>query len=196
MIKRSLVMASLVLAGVSAADPKTDREQAIEQAKKTGILGPPGIPEVVELGKTMSGTWTCDGNLFAPDKKAIPISGHMTMAVELNRVWLHESLDAGVGQGSSAMNYKFEAFITFDKATKKWRRVEVDSLGGHTISSADPAKDGKLEWLNESTGADGKVQQQRTHFDGSDPKQVHVVGEITLDKGKTWIKTADLSCKK
>ncbi len=182
MMKRSVVMASLVLASVSAADPKSDH--------------PKGVPQVIELAKTMSGTWACDGSLFAPNGKAIKIAGHMKMALDVNNAWLHESFDASVDEGAAAMSYKFEAFITFDAPMKKWRRIEVDSFGIQTLSSADPTKDGKLEWANESTGPDGKPQQQRTHFDGSNPSQLHVLGEATLDKGKSWIKTADLVCKK
>lgn len=191
-----VVAASLALASVAAADPKTDREKAIEEAKKAGILGPKGVPEVAELAKLMAGAWTCDGNIFGPDGKAMKITGHMTNAVDLNGTWLHESLESSVGEGKAAMSFRFEGYITFDAALKKWRRIEVDSFGSHTIGTADPAKGGKVEWVLESTAPDGKREQSRTHFDGSDPKKIHVTGDVSHDSGKTFAKGVDISCKK
>lgn len=201
MRKAMVVMVSLVgVAGLASADPKADRDkaraQAIEEARKAGVLGPKGVPQVAELAKVMAGTWTCTGALAGPDGTAIKLEGHMTNTVELAGRWLHESMDVAVGEGKAPGNVRFEAYITYDAGPKKWRRIEVDSVGNHTISSAVPSTTGKLEWLSDETAADGKTDQQRTHFDGSDPKRLHVVGEMSTDKGKTWVHTAEMSCAK
>jgi len=198
MRKRTVVIGCLVgIVGAAAADPKaeqqTARQQAIDEARKAGILGPKPGAELAALAKVMAGEWTCTGELFTPAGAAVKMTGHMTNAIALDGRWLHESMDVTV---PPAMHVGFEAFITFDARPKKWRRIEVDSVGNHTISSAVPTTTGKLEWLSDETNADGKVDQQRTHFDGSDPKKLHVLGDQSIDHGKTWLKSADLTCTK
>lgn len=197
MHKRSAIVAGLLgLVGVAVADPKADqakaRQQAIDEAKKAGVLkAPGGGPELVALAKVMGGAWSCTGALFAPTGASVKMTGKMTNALALDGRWLRESMDVSV---PPSMHISFEAYITYDQGPKKWRRIEVDSVGNHTVSSAVPTTTGKLDWLSDETAPDGKVDQQRTHFDGSDPTTLKVLGEMTTDKGKTWVKTAELSC--
>jgi hypothetical protein len=165
-----LALVSLLVSGVAVAGP---------------------APEVAKLADLMGGAWSCEGNAFLPGGKALKLTGKMKIALDLEGMWLHESMDGKVGP----INLQFESYLTFDAAQKKWRRIEIDSRGNHEISYADPAKDGKVEWLADKTGPDGKVSQSRTHFDGSDPKKLHLVGESTADK-KTWTKTVELTCSK
>jgi hypothetical protein len=194
MRKRVMTACLVGIVGLAAADPKSDqektRQQAIEEARKAGILGPKPGPEFAALTKVMAGEWTCTGDLVAPTG-AVKMTGRMMNVVALDGRWLHESMEVSVPPST---HVGFEAYITYDAGPKKWRRIEVDSVGNHTISSAVPTTTGKLEWLSDEINADGKLDQQRTHFDGSDPKKLHVVGEATADKGKTWTKTAELTC--
>jgi hypothetical protein len=75
----------------------------------------------------------------------------------------------------------------------KWKRISIDSFGGHTIGTSDGMTDQKMDWLIESNTG----EKEKAHLDVSDPKKgLHVWSERSSDKGKTWSDGPDLVCKK
>ncbi len=146
------------------------------------------------MAALIGGTWKCSGTAVAPDHKPVKLEGTLKSALDLDGRWLHDSLTATVG---AAARLRFEAYMTYDAATKKWRRIAVDSAGHHAVGTSDGPKDGKLEWSGETVTPDGATANERTHIDMSDLKKgAHITGEVSRDQGKTWAQTTDVVCKR
>jgi hypothetical protein len=165
--------------------------------KKSKRDEPPKAPnEMADRVKAMSGTWKCDGTGMGMDGKSMPFAGTMTSKADLDGTWVHDSFAGTMGAGKAAMNFKFESYSTFDAATKKWRSMFMDSMGGSMVGTSDPMKDGKIDTINEAMDPRGK-SQFKDHTDASDMKKgVHMWGEASRDNGKTWNKVYDMTCKK
>ena len=150
----------------------------------------PAAPkEIGDLGKAMTGTWKCKGNVFMPDGKKADLTGTMKSAVEMNGFWIHDSYDSSMG----GMNFHFESFTTFDG--KNFHRVQVESDGGS--SSGDGKLTGsKIDYELATKGPHGDGMF-RDHIDWSDAKAgVKAMGEMSADKGKTWVKVYEQTCTK
>ena len=162
----------LMIGGVVHADPKVPQE-------------------VTDLAKIVTGTWKCTGNAWAPgEPEVIPTTAVLKFKADLDGYFLRETTESKLGKVKS----RSEAFMTYDG--KKWRRAEFASYGQQMIGSADAIKDGKLDFnLDVMTGSSVGAQV-REHFDVSDPKSLKLAGEVSLDKGKTWLKVIEISCKK
>jgi hypothetical protein len=169
-MKTALVI--LLIGGVAHADPKVPQE-------------------VTELAKILSGTWRCTGTALAPgEPEMLPTTAVLKFKADLDGYFIRESTESKIGKLKS----RSEAFMTHDG--KKWRRAEFASFGQQLIGSADATKDGKLAFnLDVMTG--GSVGAQvREHFDVADPRSLKLSGEVSLDKGKSWSKVVEISCKK
>ncbi|MBA3465219.1 MAG: hypothetical protein H0T46_35135 [Deltaproteobacteria bacterium] len=166
------VLLVLMIGGVVHADPKVPQD-------------------VTDLAKIVTGTWKCTGNARAPgEPEMLATTAVLKFKADLDGYFIRESTESRVGKVKS----RSEAFMTYDG--KKWRRAEFGGFGQQMIGSADPIKDGKLAFnLDVMTG--GSVGAQvREHFDIADPKSLKFSGEVSLDKGKTWSKVVEISCKK
>ena len=155
---------------------------------------PKPATEIGDMAKAMTGTWKCTGSgmMGAAELK---FTGTFKSKTDLDGVWVHDSFDGSMGEGKAAMKFKFESFMTFDGATKKWRNVMVDNWGGQLVGSSDGMKDGKMDTLADTMDMRGKGQF-KDHMDASDMKKgVHMWGEESRD-GKTWNKVYDMTCKK
>lgn len=190
---RHLVIATLAaLTAAAAADPKDTkndqaaaRQQAIEQARKAGIIGKAPPAELAEVGKLMTGTWKCESTLELPNQPPAKMKAKVTSALELGGFWIHETIDVEM-----APAIKVEAYMTFDGT--KWHRTAFDSMGGQATGTADPMKDHKIEWAIENGSLLEKVRA-----DFSDLKKgMHLTAERSVDQGKTWGKGLDMTCKK
>ena len=180
-------LSSLALAG-DAAKPTPPAPKAMEMPKPA--------QQVVDRIKAMGGSWKCDGTAPGMDGKDLKFVGTMTSKSDLDGFWVHDSFAGNMGEGKTAMKYKFEMFATYDTNMKKWRSVMVDNWGGQMIGMGDEAKDGKSEMAAESMDAMGKGMM-KDHVDASDMKKgVHMWGEGSHDAGKTWMKSYDMVCKK
>jgi hypothetical protein len=166
---------------------------ALADTPKAAPMQKPAVPqEVTDMLKGAAGTWRCTGKNFLPDGTSVDMKATMTMKADLDSYWVHESFVAPMGK---AGNYKFEAYMTFDSAAKKWRRVQVDNMGGE-MSGEAPMTAMKMDMDMEGVGAMGNGKF-RDHYDGSDMKAgAHSWGEASMDGGKTYVKVYDMVCKK
>ena len=158
-----------------------------------GVAGAePKIPqEVTDLLKIVTGTWKCTGTATLGADPAQPLTATLRTRPDLDGFWIHDTFEAKVGKAK----LKFEAFTTYD--SRKWRRVLVDNRGLQVIGTADGMKDGKLDFNLDGMGNAGPTSQFRDHLDTTDPKAgLKLAGEVSTDKGKTWSKVYEMTCKK
>jgi hypothetical protein len=85
------------------------------------------------------------------------------------------------------------SYSTFDG--KKWHRVLIDNMGSQETATSDGAKDGKTQWDASSRSAMG-VAPARHYEDATNPKELRLWGEYSMDKGKTYLKAYDMTCKR
>jgi hypothetical protein len=184
-----MTFAGAAMAGDAAkpASPPADAKP-MEMPKPAAQIG--------ERAKSMAGTWKCDGSAPGMDGKDQKFTGTMTSKADLDGYWVHDSFNGNMGEGKTAMKFKFEMFATFDANAKKWRSVMVDNWGGQVIGMGDEMKDGKMDTVSDSMDMMGKGQM-KDHTDISDAKKgAHMWGEMSRDGGKTWKKSYDMTCKK
>ena len=63
------------------------------------------------------------------------------------------------------------------------------------VGTSDGMKDMKMDFVLDATGPMGSAQF-KDHVDAGDMKKgVHTWGEVSLDKGKTWLPVYDMVCK-
>ncbi len=178
-ISKLVVVSTLVLGGTALA------EEAM-----------PKVPhQLTDRAKATAGTWKCDGAGMGMDGKDLKFGGTFLSKTDLDGMWIHNSFSGAMGEGKSAMKYKFETYATWDSGRKQWREVFMDNFGDQTLSSGDEMKDGKLEIVGESQDALGK-SAMKDHLDASDPKKLRFNGEQSKDGGKTWQRTYEMTCKK
>lgn len=170
--------------------PKKDDKPAPPPTTPPAAQMPTPPAEVATMVKAMTGTWKCTGKVFMPGGE-MPIKSTMKTRFALDKFWSQSSYAETKKKG-----YKFEAYRTFDG--KKWHDITIDNMGGHSITSSDGPKDGKTVWTG--TAADPMMGEHMVkHTEepvGTTGKEMHVFGEYSMDKGKTWTKGYDASCKK
>jgi hypothetical protein len=175
-----------LLSTIAVADtPKAPDAKAPPMAMPT----PPD--ELLAAEKMMAGTATCKGTATGMDGKSAPFNGTYKATVELNKFWIHGTFISKMDKAT----FQFEEYTTYDAASKMWKRVMVMNDGGWMTGAAkmDPTKQ---EWELSTDGPHGQAMM-REHFDMSDMKVgVKMKGEISADKGKTWMPVYDMICKK
>jgi len=160
----------LAMGGMAHADPKVPQE-------------------VTDLLKLVTGSWKCTGTMGAD-----PMTATLKTKADLDGFWIHDSFEAKVGPAAKATKLKYESFITYD--SRKWRRVLVDNRGTQVIGTSDGIKNGRLDWNLDALAGSGPAVQLRDHLDASDPKALKLAGEQSTDKGKSWTKVYELTCKR
>jgi len=177
------------MTGLAVAQPKADAPKA--DAPKAADMGPPA--ELATLAKATAGTWHCKGQGMDHTQKMVDTTGTMTIKLDVANWWLHGSFESRMGKEP----FRFESFTTFNPAAKKWSRVMVES-GGNWASGESPGeKDHKVDWELTSHSPMMGEFSFRDHEDMSDPKLgAKMWGEFTPDKGKTWVKVYEMTCKK
>jgi len=63
---------------------------------------------------------------MANSMKMTDMTATMKMKLELGNYWMHASFESKMGKEP----FQFESFTTFDAASKKWKRVMVETGGG------------------------------------------------------------------
>ena len=179
-----------------AADPKMAPKAADPKMGDSKMVGgmemkPPA--ELAEMAKAGAGTWKCTGQgLEMATGKMTPMTGTMVMKLDVDNWWMHGSFSSKMGKES----FHFESFTTIDPATKKMKRVMVETGGGWSTGESAGMKDNKVDWDLTTHGPMGDAMF-RDHEDMSDPKAgVKLWGEVSMDKGKTWTKVYETACKK
>jgi hypothetical protein len=213
MTKFSIVMVSLVAsAGVAAAGAgsgatgaaagagaKVDVKAGAKVDAKAGAGADAGAmmkapTELADMAKGMAGTFKCKGQALGHDMKTmVDMTGTMKAGkLETDNWWIHDVFDATMGKEK----FHFDAYTTYDAGSKKWHRVMVETGGGYSVGDSAGMQGGKLDWDLTSWEPMGQ-SMFRDHLDASDPKAgVKAWGEFSIDKGKTWTKVYEQTCKK
>lgn len=189
-----------------APAPKAPAPKAPDAAKKAPDAAkpaPPAMPEkpkppteLADMAKAMSGTWRCKGEGAEMDGTKKPMTATNRTKVDLDKWWIVDTFDGKTGVGAKATTFKFVAYTTFDAANKKWRRYMVDNMGGHMVGTSDGMKDNKMTFNMDAWSPMGSGQF-RDYVDATDAKAgVKFWGEMSMDKGKTWMKVYEMTCKK
>jgi hypothetical protein len=160
-----------------------------EPAPPMAMPKPPA--EIAAHAKTATGSWRCTGNMPNPDGSSTPLKATQKTKVDLDGWWVQDVYEGAAGP----MKYKFTAYTTYDAGSKKWRRFQVDNMGGQMMGTSDGPKDNKVDYNLDTIGPMGSGQF-RIHIDTSDPKAIKNWGEASMDKGKNWMKVYEMTCKK
>jgi hypothetical protein len=201
-----VAIATFAMVGIASAQPKTDpvkkdapkadpkadtmKKDAPKDAPKMAM---PVVPtEVADMGKAVTGTWKCKGDEMDMTGAKNPVTATMKTKVDMDKWWITDNLEV-----KGKMTFKMMAFTTYDAASKKWRRVAVDNMGGQMVGTSDGMKDNKMDWNLDAIGPMG-AGMFRDHVDATDAAKagVKMWGEMSMDKGKTWAKVYEMSCKK
>lgn len=186
MHKLSIVMVSLAsVSGVAAAGSGSG------DASGAAMKAP---AEIAAMAKEMGGTLRCKGQAVGHDMKTmVDMTGTWKGGkLESDNWWVHETFDSAMGKEK----YHFDSYVTYDPGSKKWRRVMIETGGGYSVGDSTGMTGGKLDWDMTSNSPMGQAMF-RDHIDASDAKAgVKTWGELSLDKGKTWTKIYEQTCKK
>jgi len=167
-----LAMVTLLIAGAAHAESKVPQE-------------------ITDLAKILTGTWKCSGTMQLPDAtQPTPLTATVRTKVDLDGFWIHDTFEGKAGKTV----IKSESFTTFDG--KKWRRVVVDNRGTQVLGTSDGPKDGRMDFNLDVIGGAVPASQSRYHLDATDPKALKFDGELSTDKGKTWNKVYEVTCKR
>ncbi|HTL38339.1 MAG TPA: hypothetical protein VL326_34650 [Kofleriaceae bacterium] len=151
--------------------------------------------EVKDMVKMAGAHNNCKGTGLGMDMKSeVKFTGSINRKADLDNWWVHESMTGTMGEGKTKATMKMEAYMTWDAKMGKWRMVSVMNDGTQMVGTAD-FKDGKLEAVSDTTGPMGSGMF-KDHGDATDKKAgMHMWGEMSMDKGKTWTKVYDMTCK-
>jgi hypothetical protein len=204
-----IAVATFAMVGVAAAQPKTEPAKAdpakkdapkTEPAKadpkaagdKKPAMEMPKVPaEIGDMAKAAAGTWRCKGDEWDPTGAKNAITATIRTKVDLDKWWISDTMEV---KGKNT--FKMISFTTYDASSKKWRRVAVDNWGGQMVGTSDGMKDSKMDWNSDTISPMG-AGMFRDHVDMTDAKVgVKNWGEMSMDKGKTWNKVYEMTCKK
>jgi hypothetical protein len=175
--------------------PKAEPKPADPKMTDTKAAGMPDMkppPELADMAKAAAGTWNCKGQGMDTTMKMVDTTATMKQKLDLANWWIHGSFTSKMGKEPFA----FESFTTFDPASKKWKRVMVETGGAWATGESAGMKDNKLDWDLTFHGPMGEVMF-RDHEDRTDAKAgLKLSGELSSDKGKTWTKVYEITCKK
>lgn len=159
-----------------------------DKAAPAAQMTPPAPPaEVAAAVKAMAGTWKCNGSMMMPDGTSAPMKATMKTKISLDKFWAQTSFAETKKNG-----FKFEAYRTFDG--KKWHGVQVDNMGSQEVSWSDGPKENKAVWEATSRSAMGEAKAR--HYEETVGKEIKMWGEYSMDKGKTYVKAYEATCKK
>lgn len=171
-------------AAPAKAEPKKEAPKKMEAPK------PP--QELADMAKAMAGNWKCTGKAVQDPMKPTEMTDmKMTvkMALDMGGWWIKSTMDAG------AM-FKGEEYVTYDSAAKKYISMMRDSMGASETKTSMGMKDGKIVWEGDAR-ATGMAMKSRATSDMSDAKAgVKMMGEYSMDGGKTFMKVWEATCKK
>jgi hypothetical protein len=168
----------------------------IVMATAPATAGP--APELVAMGKSMAGTWSCKGQGLGRDGKLTDMTATTTWTVEMDGWWLHERFGAKIG---AEIGHSYDGYISLDQRSKKWRRVMVVGGGGWntgettSVAACGAAPNGcRMDWELSAHSMMGEFLV-RDHVDATDLKSgLKGWGELSRDNGKTWMKAYELTC--
>src|SRR5262245_24770365 len=163
MMRTTLALVILTLAGTSAFAQTTEKKKPAEPAATTpaappAMQAPAPAPEVADAAKKMSGTWKCKGSSMWTGQ-TIPVEGTMNFKLDPSKFWI-VGMWKGKKTKENPMAMTSTEYRTYDASQKKWVSVGIDSMGGwSTMSSPGPDADGKAVWDGKSgmVGMNGQM---------------------------------------
>ncbi len=190
--------------GAAAAGAKVDAKAGAAGAKadaKAGAAAAPAMPEkpkppeeikaaLKAMGKA---TKNCTGQGMGPDMQMADFKGTVAMKSDLDGWFIRTTIKINIGKGKTASKMTMEQLSTYDAKLAKWRVVGVGNDGSTMMGTAE-MKDGKYEFAGDTTGGMGTAMF-KDHGDMTDPKAAKWWGEMSMDKGKTWTKVYEQTCK-
>jgi hypothetical protein len=183
-------------AGSAAGGAKAAGGATVSATAGAKVEMPKPPTEIAAHIKAMGGTWRCNGTAVGPDKAEGKMKATLAAKSDLDGYWIHHTLNATMGAGKTATKFKMEGYATFNATDKKWRMVSVMNDGGMMMGTSDGPKDGKMVMTADTYGPWGQGMMRETH-DATDMKAgVKMSGEMSMDKGKTWNKVYEMTCKK
>jgi len=192
-----ITISMLAMSAVAVAQPKADKPAGAVPPGKEAKVAPamPTVPpELVEMAKVATGTWKCKGDAFESDGSKTPVTATNKAKADLDKWWIVENLEV---KGMKMGVLKIATYTTFDAASKKWRRVGLTNSGGQMVGTADATPVGQPMVFNLDTLGPMGGGQFRDHVDPSDLKAgLKVWGEMSMNKGTSWVKVYEMTCKK
>ncbi len=189
----SIAVAGDAKAPTPAPTPAKKEEAKKEAPKKMEPMKAP--QELADMGKSMVGNWKCTGkSMMDPSKPTEMTDMKMSvkMAMDMGGWWIKSTMDAG------AM-FKGEEYVTYDANAKKYISIMRDSMGASEMKTSTGVKDNKIVWEGDARSSMPMMaaMKSRATSDMSDAKAgVKMMGEYSMDNGKTWMKVWEASCKK
>lgn len=155
----------------------------------TVALGQPTVPdELMEAAKVLTGTWKCRGEV-----EGAAVTGTNKVKVELDRWWLVETFELK----AASQRLRVTTYTTYDPTARKWRRVGFDNAGNQMLGTAEAESASVPITFNLDLLGPGGSAHLRAHLDASEPKVgARMWGELSRDKGKSWTKAYDVTCKR
>ncbi len=146
-------------------------------------------PELAEMTKTLSGTWTCIGK--ANESGAIVDAKRtVTYKAELDGHWIAADVTTVVGAATKHVRY----WMTYEPATKRWFEMSANDEGAHGTFWAT-ASGKKLTWEGEGHFA-GHTAKLRGNEELVSSKEQRAHYEFSVDDGKTWSLDHEQTCKR
>jgi hypothetical protein len=152
---------------------------------------PKAPQEMLDMQKKMVGTWKCTGKTMGMGGEMRPTEGTLQFSVDLDKWWIKASLT----ETKTKTPYKFESFVSYDPASKKWTQVSIDNIGGYRVLTSDGVKDNAVTWTGSTTAMGHTVQTKSVHTSVND-KDTKIDESMSMDNGKTWTPTVAVECKK
>jgi hypothetical protein len=181
-------------ATTGAAGSSAGAAKAPTVAPPVPVEMPKPPAEIAAAAKMMNKTLACTGTGLGPDMKTeAKMKSTMSAKSDLGGWWIRQTIKGTVGEGKAAVKMNMEGLMTYDAKLAKWRFLGVSNDGGSLTGMAD-MKDGKYELVGEMTSPMGTAAF-KDHGDMTDKKAIHFWGEMSMDKGKTWTKVYDQTCK-
>jgi hypothetical protein len=176
-----------------APAPKVEKTPAPAAVKvEPRVVAPPVPPAEIEaMAKTAAGNWRCKGDEWDDRGARAPMTATSSIKLDLDKSWIVETTEA-----KGRLPFKMVAYTTYDASSKKWRRLGIMSHGGQLIGTSDGLKDNKMTWKIDLVTPMG-AGMMREHMDMTDLKAgLKGRGEISLDRGKTWLKVYEMTCNR
>jgi len=177
----------------TAAGAKVDPKAGAAGATPAKMEMPKPPPEIAATVKAMGKTKNCTGQGMGPDMQMADMKGTVSHKADFDGWFIRQNINMTVGKGKAAFKMKMESLMTYDVKAAKWKAMGVSNDGGTMVGTAD-MKDGKYEFIGEMTNFMGTAQF-KDHGDMTDPKAIKFWGEMSMDKGKTWTKVYEQTCK-
>jgi hypothetical protein len=192
----AIVMIGMTGLAMAQAKPETkpgDAKPSTEPKPAGGMAEMKPPQELADMLKGATGNWRCKGQgMDMMAGKMVDMNATLKMKSALGGWWAQASFDSRMGKTP----FQFESYTTYDPAAKKWRRVMIEMGGGWATGESAGMQGTKIDWDLTSHGPMGD-SMFRDHEDLSDPKAgVKMWGEFSMDKGKTWNKVYEMTCKK